>query len=110
NIQPLSDDYIKFIRFAHWKLDRAGKGILGFITNNSYPSGVIHRGMRKELLETLDEIYILNLQGSSRTGERRRQKAVKMIMCLTEKIELLPLERRLFAFFAPLLLCISAHK
>ena len=28
NIQPLSDDYIKFIRFAHWKLEQAGKGVL----------------------------------------------------------------------------------
>jgi len=70
NIQPLSDDYIKFIRFAHWKLDRAGTGILGFITNNSYLSGVIHRGMRKKLLETFDRIYILNLHGSSRIGEK----------------------------------------
>ncbi|MGA2316424.1 MAG: type ISP restriction/modification enzyme [Thermodesulfobacteriota bacterium] len=70
NIQPLSDDYIKFIRFAHWKIGQAGKGILGFITNNSYLSGVIHRGMRRKLLETFDEIYILNLHGSSRIGEK----------------------------------------
>jgi type I restriction-modification system DNA methylase subunit len=70
NIQPLSDDYIKFIRFAHWKIAQAGKGILGFITNNSYLSGVIHRGMRRKLLETFDEIYILNLHGSSRIGEK----------------------------------------
>ncbi len=70
NIQPLSDDYIKFIRFAHWKISQAGKGILGFITNNSYLSGIIHRGMRRKLLETFDEIYILNLHGSSRIGEK----------------------------------------
>jgi predicted helicase len=70
NIQPLSDDYIKFIRFAHWKIAQAGKGILGFITNNSYLSGLIHRGMRKKLLETFDEIYILDLHGSSRIGEK----------------------------------------
>ncbi len=70
NIQPLSDDYIKFIRFAHWKIAQAGKGILGFITNNSYLSGVIHRGMRRKVLETFDEIYILNLHGSSRIGEK----------------------------------------
>jgi type I restriction-modification system DNA methylase subunit len=70
NIQPLSDDYIKFIRLAHWKIEQAGKGILGFITNSSYLSGIIHRGMRKKLLETFDEIHILNLHGSSRIGER----------------------------------------
>lgn len=70
NIQPLSDDYIKFIRFAHWKIKQAGKGILGFISNNSYLSGLIHRGMRRKLFETFDEIYVLNLHGSSRIGEK----------------------------------------
>lgn len=70
NIQPLSDDYIKFIRFAHWKISQTGKGIFGYITNNSYLSGIIHRGMRKELISTFDEIYILNLHGSSRIGEK----------------------------------------
>ena len=70
NIQPLSDDYIKFIRFAHWKIESAGKGIIGMITNNSYLSGLIHRGMRKSLLESFNEIYILNLHGNSRIGEK----------------------------------------
>lgn len=70
NIQPLSDDYIKFIRFAHWKIERDGKGIIGMITNNSYLSGLIHRGMRKRLLDSFDEIYILNLHGNSRIGEK----------------------------------------
>lgn len=70
NIQPLSDDYIKFIRFAQWKIEKTGKGIVGFITNNSYLSGLIHRGMRKRLFSSFDEIYILNLHGSSRTGEK----------------------------------------
>lgn len=70
NIQPLSDDYIKFIRFAHWKIEHDGKGIIGMITNNSYLSGLIHRGMRKKLINSFDEIYILNLHGNSRIGEK----------------------------------------
>lgn len=70
NIQPLSDDYIKFIRFAHWKIEQDGKGIIGMITNNSYLSGLIHRGMRKKLLDSFGEIYILNLHGNSRIGEK----------------------------------------
>ncbi len=70
NIQPLSDDYIKFIRFAHWKIEQDGKGIIGMITNNSYLSGLIHRGMRKKLLDSFDDIYILNLHGNSRIGEK----------------------------------------
>lgn len=70
NIQPLSDDYIKFIRFAHWKIEKAGQGVIGLITNNSYLSGLIHRGVRKSLLGSFNEIYVLNLHGNSRIGEK----------------------------------------
>jgi len=70
NIQPLDDDYIKFIRFAQWKIEQNGQGIVGFITNNSYLDGIIHRQMRKSLFESFDRIYILNLHGSSRKNEK----------------------------------------
>lgn len=70
NIQPLGDDYIKFIRFAQWKIDQNGQGVVGLITNNSYLDGIIHRQMRKELLNAFDRIYILNLHGSSRREEK----------------------------------------
>ena len=69
NIQPLSDDYIKFIRFAQWKIEQVGEGVIGYITNNEYLSGLIHRGMRRKLLETFDKIYILNLHGDLRKGD-----------------------------------------
>jgi len=64
NIQPLSDDYIKFIRFAHAKIEKMGIGVVAMITNNSYIDGLIHRGMREELLKTFNEIYILDLHGN----------------------------------------------
>lgn len=70
NIQPLSDDYIKFIAFAHWKIKKAGQGIVGMITNNSYLDGLIHRDMRRKLLEDFSEIYILNLHGSTKKQEK----------------------------------------
>jgi len=70
NIQPLSDDYIKFIRFSHWKIEQTGVGVIGMITNNSYLSGLIHRGMRRRLLKSFNQIYILNLHGNARIGER----------------------------------------
>jgi len=66
NIQPLSDDYIKFLAFAHWKIKQTGKGIIGMITNNSYLDGLIHRDMRRKLYDDFDLIYILNLHGSAR--------------------------------------------
>ena len=69
NIQPLSDDYIKFIRFAENMIEKTGKGIVAMITNNSYLDGLIHREMRHHLLTTFDKIYIVNLHGNSRTKE-----------------------------------------
>jgi len=69
NIQPLSDDYIKFLRFAHDRIERTGYGIIGMITNHAYLSGLIHRGMREELMKSFSEIYILNLHGSTILGE-----------------------------------------
>ncbi len=70
NIQPLSDDYIKFIRFAHDRIDFSGYGIVNMITNHSYLSGLSHRGMREELLKSFNCIYNLNLHGNSAMGEQ----------------------------------------
>ena len=61
----LNDDFIKFLRWAQWRIEQTGQGIIGFITNNVYLDGLTHRRMRESLLETFDEIYILNLHGST---------------------------------------------
>ena len=69
NIQPLSDDYIKFIRFGQYFVDKNGEGILAYISNNSFVDGIIHRQMRRSLLESFDKIYILDLHGNSKKKE-----------------------------------------
>lgn len=69
NIQPLSDDYIKFIRLGQYYISKNGEGILAYISNNGFLDGIIHRQMRKSLLEEFDDIYILNLHGNSRRKE-----------------------------------------
>ncbi|MDP1557617.1 MAG: type ISP restriction/modification enzyme [Nitrosomonas sp.] len=69
NIQPLSDDYIKFIRYGQYFIDKNGEGILAYISNNSFIDGVIHRQMRKHLLGSFDKIYILDLHGNSKKKE-----------------------------------------
>lgn len=69
NIQPLSDDYIKFIRLGQHYINKKGEGILAFISNNSFIDGIIHRQMRKSLLTEFDKIYILDLHGNSRKKE-----------------------------------------
>ena len=70
NPKWLQDDYVKFIRFAQWKIDQAGEGVLGFITNHSYLDTPTFRGMRYSLMQSFDEIYLLDLHGSSLKKEK----------------------------------------
>lgn len=65
----LDDDFIKFIRFAQWKLEQTGQGIFAMITSNTFIDGITHRQMRRSLLDTFDEIYIYNLHGNNRKHE-----------------------------------------
>ncbi|WP_425639387.1 type ISP restriction/modification enzyme [Algoriphagus yeomjeoni] len=69
NIQPLSDDYIKFIRYGQHFIEKNGSGILAYVSNNSFLDGLIHRQMRQELLDTFDKIYILDLHGNAKKKE-----------------------------------------
>ncbi|MDR2500136.1 MAG: N-6 DNA methylase [Treponema sp.] len=69
NLQPLDDLYIKFIRFAQWKIEKSGEGVVGIIVSNSFLDGLIQRQMRKCLYEAFDEIYIVNLHGSAQKQE-----------------------------------------
>jgi predicted helicase len=65
----LDDDYIKFIRYGEYLVEKNGEGILAYISNNSFIDGITHRQMRKHLLETFDKIYILDLHGNAKKKE-----------------------------------------
>lgn len=65
NPKWLHDDYVKFLRFAEWKIAQSGQGVVGMITNHSYLDNPTFRGMRQHLMQTFDEIYVLNLHGNS---------------------------------------------
>lgn len=65
----LQDDYVKFIRFGQWRIERTGQGILGFITNHAYLDNPTFRGMRQSLMNTFSDIYILNLHGNVKKKE-----------------------------------------
>jgi len=66
----LDDDFIKFIRFAQWRIDKTGYGILGFITNNTYLDGITHRRMRESLMQSFSNIYVLDLHGSVKKKDK----------------------------------------
>lgn len=65
----IDDDYIKFIRFAQYLIDKNGEGVVAYISNNSFIGGVTHRKMRESLLKSFSSIYILDLHGNARIGE-----------------------------------------
>lgn len=66
----LSDDYVKFMRFAQWCVEQSGCGIVALITNHSYLDNPTFRGMRHSLLQCFDDLYILDLHGNSKKRER----------------------------------------
>lgn len=65
----LDDDYIKFLRYAQYFIQKNKTGVVAMITNNSFLDGVTHRQMRKSLLETFDAIYIYDLHGNAKKKE-----------------------------------------
>lgn len=85
----LQDDYVKFIRFAQMKMDGGvyesadengqmqsladegvERGIVGIVTNHSWLDNPTFKGMRKSLMETFDQIRILDLHGNAKKQER----------------------------------------
>src|SRR5690606_38901239 len=69
NPKWLNDDYVKFIRFAQWRIEQTGHGVLGFVTNHGYLDNPTFRGMRESLLRGFDRIYLLDLHGNSKKKE-----------------------------------------
>jgi len=63
-------------RFIRWASDRIGdRGIIGFISNNSFIHANNYDGMRACLAEEFDFIYICDLRGNANTrGEKRKKE------------------------------------
>ncbi|HEX4497285.1 MAG TPA: type ISP restriction/modification enzyme [Thermoanaerobaculia bacterium] len=69
NPKWLSDDYVKFLRLAQWRVDHAGQGIVAFVVSHTCLEAPTFRGLRRSLLSTFDEIYALDLHGNRRKRE-----------------------------------------
>ena len=65
----LQADYVKFIRWAQWRIEKNGEGVIGYIVNHSFLDGLIFRGMRQSLINNFNAIYLLNLHGNNRRKE-----------------------------------------
>ena len=69
NPKWLQDDYVKFLRWAQWRIGQTGQGVVGFVTNHGFLDNPTFRGMRQQLLQAFDEIYIMDLHGNSKKKE-----------------------------------------
>lgn len=69
NPKWLQDDYVKFLRFAQWRIGQTGYGIVGMITNHGYLDNPTFRGMRQQLMDAFSEIYLLDLHGNAKKKE-----------------------------------------
>ncbi|WP_342597452.1 type ISP restriction/modification enzyme [Cyanobacterium aponinum UTEX 3222] len=63
--------YDMYVRFIRWASDRLNdNGIIAFITNNSFIDGLTFDGFRKVLREEFSHIYIIDLGGNIRQGDK----------------------------------------
>ena len=103
NLKALQDDYMKFIRWAQWRIDKNGEGIVGYIVNNNFLDASTARGMRQSLLNSFNTIYLFNLHGSGRRREvipeaKRDEnvfdilQGVSILLCVKERDNLDPAE------------------
>ena len=67
--KELQADYVKFIRWGQWRINKTGEGVIGYIVNNNFLDGKGFSGMRQHLCQSFNAIYHLNLHGSSRKKE-----------------------------------------
>jgi hypothetical protein len=70
NPKWLQDDYVKFIRFAQWKMESVERGIVAIITNHAFLDNPTFRGMRQSLMKTFNRLYFLDLHGNLKKKER----------------------------------------
>jgi hypothetical protein len=70
NPKWLQDDYVKFIRFGQWRIGRTGHRILAYISNHGYLDNPTFRGMRQHLMNSFDELYLLDLHGNAKKKEK----------------------------------------
>lgn len=69
NSKGINNDYCKFIRLGQNFVERTKEGVLAYICGNTFLDTRLFRGMRYNLLKDFDEIYVINLHGSSKRKE-----------------------------------------
>jgi predicted helicase len=69
NPKWINDDYVKFLRYGQYHIEKNGQGIIAFINPHGFLDNPTFRGMRWNLLKTYDKIYTIDLHGNSKKKE-----------------------------------------
>lgn len=69
NSKWINDDYVKFIRFGQYHVEKNGTGVLAFINPHGFLDNPTFRGMRYNLLKAFDTIYTIDLHGNAKKKE-----------------------------------------
>ena len=69
NPKWINDDYVKFLRYGQYFIEKNGSGILAFINPHGFLDNPTFRGIRWHLLKTYDKIYTIDLHGNSKKKE-----------------------------------------
>ena len=69
NSKWINDDYVKFLRYGQYFIEKNGSGVLAFINPHGFLDNPTFRGMRWNLLKTFDKIYTIDLHGNSKKKE-----------------------------------------
>lgn len=69
NPKWINDDYVKFLRYGQYFIEKNGEGVLAYINPHGFLDNPTFRGMRWNLLKTYDKIYTIDLHGNSKKKE-----------------------------------------
>ncbi|NLJ82620.1 MAG: N-6 DNA methylase, partial [Bacteroidales bacterium] len=69
NPKWINDDYVKFLRYGQYFIEKNGSGVLAFINPHGFLDNPTFRGMRWNLLKTYDKIYTIDLHGNAKKKE-----------------------------------------
>ncbi len=69
NPKWINDDYVKFLRYGQYFIEKNNSGIIAFINPHGFLDNPTFRGMRWNLLKTFDKIYTIDLHGNSKKKE-----------------------------------------
>lgn len=66
NYKSINDDYVKFLRYGQYLINKNSEGILAYITPHGFIDNPTYRGMRWSLLNSFSSIYIIDLHGNTK--------------------------------------------